>query len=89
VSADERIDSRLIAVAFGGVLREARTSRRISQELLAERAGCDRTYPSMLERGVRAPGLSIAIAVAIALGVEPDGLVRTTVERLRRQGVLR
>ena len=89
MSADERIDSRLIAVAFGGVLREARTSRKISQELLAERAGVDRTYPSMLERGVRAPGLSIAIAVAIALGVEPDGLVRTTVERLRRQGVLR
>jgi transcriptional regulator with XRE-family HTH domain len=89
VSADERIDSRLIAVAFGDVLREVRTSRRISQELLAERAGVDRCYPSMLERGVRAPGLSIAIAVAIALGVEPDGLVRTTVERLRRQGVLR
>lgn len=89
MSADERIDSRLIALAFGGVLREVRTSRKISQEVLAERAGVDRTYPSMLERGVRAPGLSIAIAVAIALGVEPDGLVRTTVERLRRQGVLR
>jgi transcriptional regulator with XRE-family HTH domain len=89
VSADERIDSRLIAVAFGGVLREMRTSRKISQEALAERAGVDRTYPGMLERGVRSPGLSIAIAVAIALGVEPDGLVRTTVERLRHQGVLR
>ena len=89
MSADERIDSRLMAVAFGGVLREMRTSRKISQEVLAERAGVDPCYPSMLERGVRAPGLSIAIAVAIALGVEPDGLVRTTVERLRRQGVLR
>ena len=88
MSAEERIDSHLIAVAFGRVLREIRRSRRISQEELAERAGVDRTYPSMLERGVRAPGLPVAISVAIALGVEPDGLVRTTVERLRRQGVL-
>jgi transcriptional regulator with XRE-family HTH domain len=89
VTAEKRIDSRQIAVAFGGVLREVRTSRKISQEVLAERAGVDSTYPSMLERGVRSPGLPIAIAIAIALGVEPDGLVRTTVERLRRQGVLR
>jgi hypothetical protein len=42
-----------VARAFGAILRAARVATGISQEVLAERADCDRTYPSLLERGMR------------------------------------
>jgi hypothetical protein len=39
---------RRVAVAFGGVLRDARDGSGLSQEGLAEGAEVDRTYPSLL-----------------------------------------
>ncbi len=48
-----------VAVAFGKTLRAARRERGISQEDLAFRADCDRTYPSLLERGLRTPTLTV------------------------------
>jgi|SRR5579864_4579007 hypothetical protein len=83
-----RIDSRIIGAVFGRVLKEMRTSRRFSQELLAERAGVDATYPSLLERGLRTPGLPVLLAVGWALEVEPTILVGKTIERLREGGML-
>ena len=43
--------------AFGASLRSARNSAKISQEELASKAGLDRTYISLLERGKRNPSL--------------------------------
>ena len=84
----ERIDIQLVAAAFGHVLREARISRTCSQGVLADRAGIDPTYPSLLERGLRAPSLPIVIAVAEGLSVEAEILVAATVAILRAQGAL-
>jgi hypothetical protein len=46
-----------------------------------------RTYPSLLERGLRQPTLAVLIAVAYALEIEPALLVTMTVARLRREAV--
>ena len=40
---------------FGDVLRAARTERGVSQDRLAMLCDFDRTYPSLLERGLRLP----------------------------------
>jgi transcriptional regulator with XRE-family HTH domain len=72
-----------VAKAFGAVLRTVRTGAGFSQEDLAEGADIDRTYPSLLERGLRQPTLGKLIAIANALGVEAATLVTRTVERLR------
>lgn len=56
-------------------LRELRLERRLSQEQLADLAGCDRTYIGMLERRLGNPSLSVLCAVAEALGVEVNGLL--------------
>ena len=40
-------------LAFGQRIRQIRLSRTLSQEALADLAGFDRTYVSMVERGKR------------------------------------
>lgn len=64
--------------AFGAVLRRARKAARLSQEALALEAGLDRTFISLLERGLRQPTLTSLFALAQALRLEPHALVRAT-----------
>ncbi len=51
-------------------LRELRQERGLSQERLADLAGCDRTYIGMLERRMGNPSLGVIGAIAEALGVD-------------------
>jgi len=83
----ERIDDRQVAAAFSQVLRIARRQRGVSQERLAESAEMDRTYPSLMERGLRHPTLATLLRLSCALGVGPAELVNRTVQELRRRGV--
>ena len=50
-------------------LRQLREERGLSQEQLADRAGCHRTYVGMLERRQGNPSLAVVAALADALGV--------------------
>ncbi len=75
--------NRAVAVAFGRVLREMRQRKRLSQEDLALRAGLDRTYPSLLERGQRQPTLAVVLAVAEVLEISPAVLVNRTLEECK------
>jgi DNA-binding XRE family transcriptional regulator len=72
------------AVAFGAVLRTARAGAAMSQEDLAFEADLDRTYPNLLERGLREPGLWVVLTIGKALAVDPALLVRMTLARLQR-----
>jgi transcriptional regulator with XRE-family HTH domain len=82
------LDPRQAAKTFGAILRAARLAAGISQEVLAERAGCDRTYASVLERGLRQPTIGKVIDIAGALHLEPAVLINLTIERLRERGVI-
>jgi transcriptional regulator with XRE-family HTH domain len=77
------LDRDRVAKAFGAILRAARLAAGVTQEVLAERADCDRTFPSLLERGLRTPTLTVLIEIAHALGIEPAELVSETLKRLR------
>src|SRR5262249_41692941 len=79
----DRIDSRKVAQAFGQALRTMRCEQGVTQEGLADGAGIDRTYPSLLERGRRHPTLTMLLRLARALAVEPAELVNRTVRQLR------
>jgi len=74
--------NRTVAAAFGKVLKEIRLRKRLTQEDLALRAGLDRTYPSLLERGQRQPTLGVVLAVAAVLEISPAVLVNRTVDEL-------
>jgi transcriptional regulator with XRE-family HTH domain len=72
--------------AFGSLLRTARNGAGLSQEELAERANMDRTYPSLLERGLRTPSLLQLLNIGNALKIQPGMLVDMTAARLQREG---
>jgi transcriptional regulator with XRE-family HTH domain len=73
-----------VAIAFGRVLREARRRKGLSQEDLAGDAQFDRTYPSLLERGLRTPTLTVIFQLAEVLEMSPASLVTQTLEELNR-----
>ena len=63
---------------IGPRIRELRKTRGLSQEQLADLAGCDRTYVGMLERQQGNPSLSVLAAVANALGTTVHQLLADT-----------
>lgn len=71
-------DKARVMQAFGRTLREARLSRGYSQEGLALDSEVDRSYVSLLERGVRQPSLLMIYSLASVLNVQPYELVKRT-----------
>ena len=72
-----------VAKAFGAALREARRAAELSQEALALESGVDRTFVSMLERGVRQPALATVFALCEGLAISPGALVDRTARIVR------
>ncbi|PVZ66769.1 helix-turn-helix domain-containing protein [Pelagibaculum spongiae] len=66
-------DSKL--VAFGEKVREVRKEKKISQELLAELAGIDRSYMGYIERGDQNITLTKLYQIASALEVSAKDLL--------------
>jgi transcriptional regulator with XRE-family HTH domain len=76
---------RQVAITFGDLLRTARNGAGFSQEEFAFRAGMDRTYPSLLERGLRTPSLLQLINIGTALKIRAGTLVDLTAARVQRE----
>ena len=66
-----------VLARFGRTLRELRTERGLSQDELAARAGLDRNYIGMIERGERNPAIVNVVKIAEALDVAPSELFRS------------
>jgi transcriptional regulator with XRE-family HTH domain len=62
-------------IAFGKVLKRIREKKGLSQEKLALSGGLDRTFISLLERGLRQPSLKTILQLAKPLGIKPSELV--------------
>jgi transcriptional regulator with XRE-family HTH domain len=57
-------------------LREIRESHKLSQEELAFEGGFDRTYISLIERGIRSPTIRTVVKLAEVLKMSPSEIVR-------------
>ena len=64
-----------LKAAIGSVLRAKREKLGMSQEVVAERAGVDRTYISILERGLKSPTLETLEKICSALGTLPERVI--------------
>lgn len=69
--------------AFGNTLKHLRKKKSWSQEELADRSGLDRTYISLLERGLRNPTLSTIFSLANCLDYQPNQLVKEVEKELK------
>jgi len=61
---------------FASVLKRKREALGITQDALATRSELDRTYISMLERGLRKPSLQTVFSLAKSLEIEVTELIR-------------
>ena len=71
----ESEEFRRIRAVVAARLRQLSQARRMSQEQLADEAGCHRTYVGMLERRQGNPSLSVLARLAEALGVKVAALL--------------
>jgi transcriptional regulator with XRE-family HTH domain len=55
---------------FGVVIKKIRLERRLTQEMLAFNSGLERTFISMLERGIKQPSLKTISSLAHAVGMK-------------------
>ncbi len=70
------------ALAFGATVRAARTELGISQEMLAHRAGVERSHMGKIERGEHLPNLVLVLRIARTLGCSSADLMPATESRL-------
>ena len=70
------------ANAFGQSLRYFRTNFKISQERLSQESGLDRSYISLLERGLRQPSLNTILQISKALNISSVELIKKVEELL-------
>lgn len=70
------------ALAFGAVVRAARTADGIAQETLAHMAGIERSHMGKIERGEHMPTLALLLKIARALGRSAGELMLETEARL-------
>jgi len=75
-----------LSAAFAHVLSKRRNALGLSQDKFAELAGIERTYVSMLERGIHAPSLRAIVLIAGTFGLKASELV-VEVEAAQAAGV--
>ena len=63
------------SVLIGQVIRECRTSRGLSQEVVSGLAPLHRTHYSKIERGERSPTIDTLFKIAHAMDMAPHDLV--------------
>ena len=67
--------------AIGRILRRKREALGISQEELAARSEVDRTYISILERGLKSPTIETLERICAALGTLPERIIEEARKR--------
>lgn len=72
----------MIEKTFGIVLQDHRKKRGYSQERLALACQLDRTYISLLERGLRGPSIRTIFTLAKALEISPSQFIGEVERRI-------
>jgi transcriptional regulator with XRE-family HTH domain len=65
-----------MAQNFAAVLQKQRKAKGFSQEILAEKADCDSTMISLIERKIRNPTLNLADSLAQGLGIPLSEMIK-------------
>ncbi|MBC7754245.1 MAG: helix-turn-helix transcriptional regulator [Moraxellaceae bacterium] len=71
-------------IEFGLTLQALRLKQNLSQSELSKLSHLDRTFISLLERGIRQPSLTTVFQLAFALKIKPSELIIKVENRVRR-----
>ena len=71
-----------LASVFGDVLRELRTEAGMSQETLAYECELDRSFISMMERGLRVPTIETVFKISKPLKKSPSEIINLVEEKI-------
>lgn len=71
-----------IEAIIGKILKSLRIKRGLSQEELAFQSNLDRTYISMLERGIHQPTISTLISLSKPLNIKPSDFMKLIEQEL-------
>lgn len=74
----------MIIEAFKEILRELRVNNHLSQEKLAELCDLDRTYISLLERGLRQPTITTIFQLSKALNISPSEFIKSIELKIKK-----
>lgn len=77
-----------LPAAFAHVLNKRRNDLGLSQESFAEKAGIERTYVSMLERGIHIPSLRAVVLIGQVFGLTAAQLIEEVEAALAAGAVL-
>lgn len=70
------MNEKQLQKCFGETLRNFRTKKGLSQERLAGECGLDRTFISLLERGLRQPSISTIFKISKVLEIKSSFLIK-------------
>jgi transcriptional regulator with XRE-family HTH domain len=73
----------MFAPAFGKTVFRLRKEANLTQEKLAELAGYDPTYISLIERGLRNPTVKALFDLSKPLGLSPHQFIKSVEEALK------
>lgn len=65
----------MVEKIFGKVLKAVRVEKNLTQEQLAYDCNLDRTYISLLERGLRQPTISTLFKLSKGLDIQPEDFI--------------
>lgn len=74
----------MIIEAFKEILRELRVNNNLSQEKLAELCDLDRTYISLLERGMRQPTITTIFQLSKGLNISPSDFINMIEMKMKK-----
>jgi transcriptional regulator with XRE-family HTH domain len=69
---------------FGTAIRQLRTEKAVSQQIMADHCDLERAYVSRLERGISEPSLSTVFKISEYFGMTPSDLVATVSSLARK-----
>jgi transcriptional regulator with XRE-family HTH domain len=69
-------EKNTLEVVFGKVLSNLRREAEISQEVLALESDLDRSFISMLERGLRMPTIETLFKISVPLRIKPSDFIQ-------------
>ncbi len=70
------MNEKRLQKCFGETLRNLRIQKGLSQEKLAGECGLDRTFISLLERGLRQPTISSLFKISAVLEIKSSALIK-------------